>query len=95
MIPLLFRRIFQPDSPLKLGGNWFSLITVHLGGIFLWIGIFLTDDTATLHGIAYAMWFISMLPIAYELWQIVRNGLSNLTEPESVSSTVKTVTEIT
>jgi len=93
VIPLLFRRVFQPDSALKLGGNWFSLITVHLGGIFLWIGIFLTDNTATLHGIAYALWFISMLPIAYELWQITHDGLSNLTESESVLATAEATAE--
>ncbi|GAB1422006.1 hypothetical protein MASR2M15_22130 [Anaerolineales bacterium] len=79
IIPLLFRRVFQPEAPLQLGGNWFSLITVHLGGIFLWIGIFVTDQTAILHGIAYALWFISMLPVAYELWQITRDGFAEPT----------------
>lgn len=77
MIPLLFRRIFQPDTPPKLGGNWFSLIAVHLGGAFLWVGIFLHESQATLHGIAYGLWFVSMLPIAHELWQIVRSGISD------------------
>ncbi|MCC6896873.1 MAG: hypothetical protein IT321_28910 [Anaerolineae bacterium] len=77
MIPLLFRRIFLPDMPSKLGGNWFSLIAVHLGGIFLWVGIFLQEQQATLHGVAYGLWFVSMLPIAYELWQVVHNGINN------------------
>ncbi len=27
LLPYLFRRLFLPDSPAKLGGNWFSLIT--------------------------------------------------------------------
>ncbi|MCA9915156.1 MAG: hypothetical protein KC496_17495, partial [Anaerolineae bacterium] len=36
MIPLLLRRVLTPESPSKLGGNWFSLISVHLGGVLLW-----------------------------------------------------------
>lgn len=83
IIPLIFRRAFLPDSPPKLGGNWFSLVAVHLGGIFLWAGIFLHESQATLHGVAYGLWFISMLPIAFELWQIIRSGISNLQDQAS------------
>ena len=83
IIPLLFRRVFQPESPQRLGGNWFSLIAVHMGGIFLWVGIFLNESQAILHGVAYGLWFASMLPIAYELWGIVRDGISRLQDQES------------
>ncbi len=83
IIPLLFRRIFQPDAPPKLGGNWFSLIAVHLGGILLWAGIFLHESQPLLHGLAYGLWFVSLLPIAYELWQSVRSGISTLDDAES------------
>jgi len=82
MIPLLFRRVFTPEAPPKLGGNWFSLITVHLGGICLWAGIFLTESQTVLHGAAYGLWFVSMLPVAYELWQIVQRGLGRLPEAD-------------
>ncbi len=83
MIPLLFRRMFLPATPSKLGGNWFSLITVHLGGILLWAGIFLHEYQAELHGVAYGLWFVSMLPIAYELWQIVRSAMNNLQDKDA------------
>ena len=86
IIPLLFRRIFLPDSPPKLGGNWFSLIAVHLGGIFLWSGIFLHDFQGALDGAAYGLWFVSMLPIAYELWQIVRAGMEALGDREAAAA---------
>ena len=89
MIPLLFRRVFLPDSPSKLGGNWFSLVAVHLGGIFLWAGIFLQESQATLHGVAYGLWFVSMLPIAYELWQTIRNGVSNIQDQASSTPTAE------
>ncbi|MCK6577635.1 MAG: hypothetical protein L6Q98_05970 [Anaerolineae bacterium] len=82
LIPLLFRRLFLPDSPPRLGGNWFSLLTVHAGALFLWAGIFAGDSLPTLHGIAYALWAASLLPIAYDLWKIVRAGLNRLPQEE-------------
>jgi hypothetical protein len=90
IIPLFFRRIFLPEVSPKLGGNWLSLITVHLGGIFLWMGIFLQSEQATLHGIAYGLWFVSMLPIAYELWQVVRQSADRLQAQENFSGVVET-----
>lgn len=84
VILLLFRRTFLPDNPPKLGGNWFSLIAVHLGGVALWAGIFLDVYQSTLHGIAYGLWFISMRPVAYELWQIVRSGINNVQDIDVV-----------
>lgn len=80
IIPLFFRRLFTPDAPSRLGGNWFSLVAVHLGGVFLWAGIFLQDSQGVLHGIAYSLWFVSLLPIAYSLWQIIRSGMESVTE---------------
>jgi hypothetical protein len=74
LIPYVFRRLFTPSEPATLGGNWFSLITTHIGGVLLWASIFITDAYAVLHGAAYVLWFISMIPIAVELWRIVMQG---------------------
>ncbi len=75
LVPYLFARSLLPDRPARLGGNWFSLITVNLGGVCLWASIFAADAQAVLHGIAYALWFVSMMPIVVELWRTVRDGL--------------------
>ncbi|MCC7449572.1 MAG: hypothetical protein IT324_19280 [Anaerolineae bacterium] len=83
MLPFLFRRVFLPDESPRLGGNWFSLIAVHLGGVFLWMGIFLHDYQGTLHGAAYGLWVISMLPVVLELWRIVRSGMGNLLDNDT------------
>lgn len=77
LLPYLFARFLLPDQPAKLGGNWFSLITVHLGGVFLWASIFITAYQAPLHGIAYVLWTLSALPIVAELWRIVRAGVAH------------------
>ncbi len=77
LLPYLFARFLLPAQPAKLGGNWFSLITIHLGGVFLWASIFITAYQAPLHGIAYVLWTLSALPIVAELWRIVRAGLAH------------------
>ncbi len=74
-IPYFFYRLFLPNEPAKLGGSWFSLVTVNLGGFFLWAGIFLTGYQGILHGMAYLLWTLSLIPIILSLWRIVRQGL--------------------
>jgi hypothetical protein len=75
ILPYFFMRIFKPDEPARLGGNWFSLIATHIGGVLFWIGIFVTDYQATLQGVAYALWLLSLLPIVADLWNIFRTGM--------------------
>ncbi len=86
LIPYLFARFFLPKEESKLGGNWFSLIVVHLGGAFLWASIFVKEYQALLHGTAYALWLISMIPLLIDLWRITRAGLTRL-ENETISDT--------
>lgn len=74
MLPYLFARAFQPEQPAKLGGSWFSLITVHLGGVLLWASIFITDYQSFLYGAAYALWMVSLAPITFQLWHLTRTG---------------------
>jgi hypothetical protein len=78
LIPYLFVRFLLPEQPAQLGGGWFSLITVHLGGVFLWVSIFVKDYQAILHGTAYASWAVSLLPIVIQLWRTTRIGWARL-----------------
>jgi hypothetical protein len=80
MLPFFFRRVFLVGEPARLGGNWFSLVAANLGGLFLWAGIFIEPLHGTLHGIAYALWAVAAVPIAIELWGIVRQGMARLAE---------------
>lgn len=85
-VPYFFHRLFLPHEPARLGGSWLSLITVNLGGFFLWAGIFLIEYRTVLHGMAYLFWTISLIPVVLAVWQIVRKGLlvveSNAVSPE-------------
>lgn len=78
LIPYLLVCVFLPDEPAELGGNWFSLIAVHVGGVFLWTSIFIEAYRAPLQGVAYAFWALSLIPIVLELWRILRAGLARL-----------------
>ena len=78
LLPWLFRRAFMPHEPARLGGNWFSLAAVNLGGVFLWASIFSEPLGPTLHAIAYALWTAAIIPVAFELWRIARRGMARL-----------------
>lgn len=77
VLPFLFRKAFLPDETAYLGGNWLSLFTVHAGGILLWLSIFLPYHML-LHGMAYAFWALSALPIVVEVGKIVKKGLETI-----------------
>ena len=84
LVPYLFARAFRPGQRATLGGSWFSLILVHLGGIFLWASIFITGLQPVLFGAAYFLWALSLIPIALGLWRVVSgaaNALESKLEP--------------
>lgn len=86
MLPLAFRIIFQADKEARLGGNWFSFSAVHLGAIIFWVSIFLPDMLKTMQGVAYALWLLAMLPIVWEIWQIVRESISSTSDEMLMSA---------
>lgn len=74
VLPYVFSRLFHPDQEAELGGSVVSLIAVHLGGGIFWAGIFLTEIQGVLHGTAYTLWVLSILPILSQLWSILQKA---------------------
>ena len=80
LLPYFFSRAFRPQAPAGLGGSWLSLAAVHLGGVALWASIFSEPYQGLLHGLAYALWAVAILPIAWQMWQLARAGLAQLAD---------------
>jgi len=76
VLPYLLRQAGAPHQTAELGGSWFSLVTVHAGGIFLGASILIPDLSAPLLGIAYLLWFFSLLPIVRQSWLSLISHLS-------------------
>lgn len=75
MLPYLFARALLPDEPARLGGNRFSLMATHAGGVFYWLGLFVVEAQPILHGVAFGVWALSLLPIVAGLWRTLRRAL--------------------
>lgn len=86
ILPYFFTRILLPDQPAQLGGTWFSFAFVNLGSLFLWASIFISNLQPILHGLAYLLWVIALLPIVTQLWRIIRTGLARLEPTEAASA---------
>ena len=70
------QRQFQPEAEPQFGGNWLSLGLIHLGGISLWISIFVGPN-GFWHGLAYGLWTVAIVPIAWQLWRMIRPVLED------------------
>lgn len=75
VVPYFFQRFLFKNENAELGGTKLSLIFVNLGSIFLWASIFIESARSTLHGTAYLLWAIALIPIVIDLWKKVQSGM--------------------
>ena len=68
------QRQFQPEAQPQFQGSWLSLVLIHLGGISLWTSIFVGPN-GFWHGVAYSLWTVAIVPLAWQLWQLVQPAL--------------------
>ncbi len=86
--PYFFQRVYAPDQPARLGGNWFSVIMVNLGAIALWMSIFIAPAYGQLHATAYALWALALIPIAVQSWRIAQEGMAGVEEATRTRSSI-------
>lgn len=55
VMPYLAARWLLHDRTARLGGNWFSLITINLGAMLIWASILLPTVRAPLHAWSYLL----------------------------------------
>ena len=78
LIPYFAGRYLLGEGTPRLGGNWFSLVAVNLGGALVWTSIFILPWQNILHGTAYAFYVISMVPVALHLASMVQGKFVEL-----------------
>ncbi len=77
LIPYLFARWLFPGRPASLGGSWFSLGAIHVGGVLLWASIFLKDIQGLVHGAAYLAWAVALVPVVIQVRRLAQEALED------------------
>lgn len=77
-IPYFFTQVFQPNRTPVLGGSWWSLISMHVGSILFWLGLFLPNIQTGLRAGAFFFWFAALLPMLLELYAHAKDGTERM-----------------
>jgi hypothetical protein len=82
ILPYFYQRFFFGEDKAELGGTWLSFTLVNLGAVFLWASILIEPMRSLLHGWAYMLWILSLLPIAWDVWQKTKAGMAKVETTE-------------
>lgn len=86
LVPYFLGRIFMADRAAALGGSWWSLLLAHVGSAFIWASIFIEPQRNLLHGTAYVLYALSMLPITWTVWRMFRTRFRTLEQTLSTQA---------
>lgn len=78
LIPFLFTRAFTSGQPARLGGTWFTLISINLGNLLYWISMFWDAGRGPIRSAAYLFWIISLIPVVMALARMVSGRLEQV-----------------
>ncbi len=88
LVPYFLSRIFLADRAAELGGSWWSLLLAHVASVFIWASIFIEPQRNLLHGTAYVLYALAMLPIAWTVWRMFRRGIQTMEQKLAVEDAV-------
>jgi hypothetical protein len=88
LVPYFLGRVLLADRAAQLGGSWWSLLLAHVGSAFIWASIFVEPQRALLHGAAYLLYALAMLPIAWTVWRMFRTGIRTLEQRLATEQTI-------
>jgi cytochrome c oxidase cbb3-type subunit I len=74
LIPYALSRLVIPSEHPKLGGYAWSVLTVNLGSVLFWAGIFSERYETPLQVAAYVCWAVSLLPILTDSWRVLESA---------------------
>jgi hypothetical protein len=75
LIPYVARHFFLKEENPQLGGCWGSLAAATLGSLLVWASIFIIPVRGALYGMGFALYALSLIHPAKELFEIARGGL--------------------
>ncbi|MCZ2126210.1 MAG: hypothetical protein LC099_00360 [Anaerolineales bacterium] len=76
LIPYILRRSFLKEENPQLGGCWGSLSALTLGGILIWISIFIPAPAkGILYGVGFALYALALVHPMKEIFEIAKAGL--------------------
>jgi hypothetical protein len=78
LVPYFLSKVFLADSAPRLGGSWLSLVLAHVGSALIWASIFIEPQRNLLHGTAYVLYALAMLPIIWTVWRMFHSGMQTL-----------------
>jgi hypothetical protein len=78
LVPYFLSRVFLSDRVAKLGGSWLSLVLAHVASAFIWASIFVETQRNLLHGTAYVLYALAMLPIIWMVWHMFHSDMQTL-----------------
>jgi len=81
LLPYFFSRAVNPNKKThSLGGSWAAFWMVNLGGVLLWLSIFIEPISGLLHGSAYLLWAASIAVIARQIWGMLPREVVRLVD---------------
>ncbi|MCC7119658.1 MAG: hypothetical protein IT310_14130 [Anaerolineales bacterium] len=76
LIPYIMRRSFLKEENPPLGGCWGSLFALALGGVLIWISIFLLAPAkGILYGAGFAFYALALIHPMKEIFEIAKTSL--------------------
>ena len=78
VLPFFVTRALNPEAQPGLAGTWSSYVLINFGSVLLWLSIFIEPWRTWLHGGAYGAWMLALIPLAWHLFKIGRDGFSRL-----------------
>lgn len=79
LIPYVARRYFLKEEDPQLGGCWGSFTAISLGGILIWVSIFIPAPVkGILYGIGFVLYALALIHPMKEMFKITRDGLKKI-----------------
>ena len=79
LIPYIFRRYLLKEKNPALGGSWLTLTLLTLGGLIVWVSIFVPFESV-LYGIGFVFYTLAFIQPLKELLDIVRAATKKFEE---------------